>query len=460
MRGNWRTTQNHATHPYSSSTITSRLASSISRSSKVTRKTHSSRSLSSGNLPVVTLKNMLLLRVNAPLPRIVFPLDCFFWAMEDKITELSSPSSGSRRRMHISHQDSTQTGTTSPPFFPAPQTSTPTAKHMTRRPHHSGGSKLSGIWRPPFERTWSVPEQYATTNTSSPVSKGSSRSSIEQVISREEAAMLAGRKYAGGQQVVIEAPLHSLLKMPSVDRGSKDHINKNMFSALKEDVKYLDDPLVDLSFSPPPSTVYPIQPPSYFQIHPEFGKGAFHPTTAIAGNIYSNPSHFSSQQKFQSLAGTPVEVKLSSCGSPVQFCPLNASNQVGGSAGGIGSKNIRHRIADLNHRQAPCCNTQPNSPTSTRQKSIFGRFFLIRRIFLQISSRVWKYFEFQNSTFSKLEIATTHSSDVIWNYEQRNIHPTTSVAQEQQSPTGSKNQAQVAIQKYLLNIFLTTSKYP
>ena len=281
--------------------------------------------------------------------------------------------------MHISHQDSTQTGTTSPPFFPAPQTSTSTAKHLTRRPHHSGGSKLSGIWRPPFERTWSVPEQYATTSTSSPVSKGSSRSSIEQVISREEAALLAGRKHVGGQQVVIEAPVYSLLKMPSLDRGSKDHINKNMFAALKEDVKYLDDPLVDLSFSPPPNAVRPTQPPSYFQIHPEFGKGAFHPPTAVVGNIYSNPSHFSSQQKFQSHAGTPVEVKLSSCGSPVQFCPLNSSNQVGGSVGGIGARNIRHRIADLTHKQAPCCNTQPNSPTSSRQKSLFGRF-LLRKI--------------------------------------------------------------------------------
>lgn len=52
------------------------------------------------------------------------------------------------------------------------------------RLHSAAAGRLAGLWRPPFERTWSVPEQYGTT-LSSPVSKCSSRSSIEQVIKEE-----------------------------------------------------------------------------------------------------------------------------------------------------------------------------------------------------------------------------------------------------------------------------------
>lgn len=52
------------------------------------------------------------------------------------------------------------------------------------RLHSAVTGRLAGLWRPPFERTWSVPEQYGTT-LSSPGSKCSSRSSIEQVIKEE-----------------------------------------------------------------------------------------------------------------------------------------------------------------------------------------------------------------------------------------------------------------------------------
>ena len=280
-----------------------------------------------------------------------------------------------------------------------------TSKH---RKSHLGSGKLAGFLRAPFERTWSVPDHYSATNPSSPVSKSSSKSSIEKILSKEESIALLNQQrqkqpmqfYPKPHPVVIEAPIE--FQEPK-DYGTK-HSTFHPLSSYhyyhpnekqEQEPVYLDDPLIDVS-SFPPSTIHsshPSIPPPYNNATQKISTKSFSsitsPTTSrVAGNIYTNPNHSTTSHKnFQnSCTGTPIEVKLANIGSPVNFSPfVTTTGSLGGLANSEGltfcgknSSDVPSFIARAKaaEQRSGYCSTQPNSPTSTRQKifPFFGRF--------------------------------------------------------------------------------------
>ena len=368
--------------------------------------------------------------------------------MADRVTELSSPpyvvsseaasksvsignvSRSGRRRLLMQRGFSVTDSAYSPTFassthpnlvnhLSSPLSSTPSTMPSTsagatsttaskgKKAHHGSVGKWAGLLRAPFERTWSVPDHYSTTNASSPASKTSSRSSIEKIISKEEAMALQRKKqlqpmqhYPKPHPVVIEAPIEFPEPREFVSKPSHYHPLSSYHyfhpqEKQESDPVYLDDPLVDLS--PPPTTTsfssHPILPPSYQRISHEFPKGSFpfmtSPVTSassVSGNIYSNPSHLkmSQEEPSKSHAGTPVEVKLANIGSPVNFSPfVTTTGSLGGLTGNGGmvfgaktsAADASTKARSKEPKRRSNCSTQPNSPTSTRQKMFpfFGR---------------------------------------------------------------------------------------
>lgn len=356
--------------------------------------------------------------------------------MADRVTELSSPpyvaskdftsnqtsnsignifshASHGRKKLLMQRGFSVTDSSYSPspassihPILPTTSGSnTATTTSKSKKSH--GGGKWPGLLRAPFERTWSVPDQY-TSNPSSPASKNSSRSSIEKIISKEEALALVNQQrkkqqqqtpmqqYPKAHSVVIEAPID--LK----DQEPRDFANRQAnFHPLssyhyyhprqKHEVEpvYLDDPLVDLSPLPTTNSFssHPILPPSYSKLNQEFSKDSFQFLTStttsspVSGNVYSNPGHFQMSQilgepSSKSQTGTPVEVKLTNIGSPVQFSPfVTTTGSLGGLTGNGGivfgakhSEVASKSRSKMSKRRSAYCSTQPNSPTSTRQK--------------------------------------------------------------------------------------------
>ena len=198
---------------------------------------------------------------------------------------------------------------------------------------HTAG-RLAGLWRPPFERTWSVPDQYATA-CSSPVSKGSSPSSIEQIISKEEAAALMSQQQPGSyaaslkKHPIVETPLRS--SQVSVKSAANSGSRGKLFTSGDEHFK---------SFSP--IVTSPEAKKSGDVNLPIFTPGS--------GDMSNHASRFNRFSRSES-----VEKKLKQRGSPPQQNYYSNGKPVLSS----GSVN---------------CNTLPNSPTGRKVfVPLFGR---------------------------------------------------------------------------------------